>query len=54
MISTNSKLLTLNEYEKWINLPKVLYKTRYCNLVDFNILVFGEMNKNEKPLNDVY
>ena len=47
-------MLTLNEYEKSINVQKVRYKNRYCKLDDFNILVSGGMNINEKPLNDNY
>ena len=34
--------------------PKVLYENRYCNQDDFNVLVCGGRDKNNKTVKSVF
>ena len=44
MTSEHANLLNSTNDGKLFNVPKVLYKNRYCNQDDFSILVCGGEN----------
>ena len=54
MASKDHNLLTSEKDGKFFNVPNALYKNRYCNQDDLNIMICGGYIKQNASLNDVY
>ena len=54
MSSKQTNLSISKDNGQSFNVPKVLYENRYCNLVDFSILIWGGRTQEKGVLNNIY